>query len=909
MFVGHVGVLVALCRLAQGLPSPRWEVPPDPHVAKIFASPQAIANCPGYAASNVVTTDNSITADLTLAGTACNAYSDDIHDLKLLVEYQTDDRLHVHVYDAGLNVFQVQEEILPRPKNEGAKSSSAQLEFDFVEKPFSFSVKRKENGEVLFDTTGTQIVFETQYVRLRTKLPLDPNVYGLGEHSDPFRLPTFNYTRTMWNSESPFIPTNDNLYGSHPVYFEHRGDKGTHGVFLLSSSGMQININRSDTDGQWLEYNTIGGTLDLYFLAGKKAADVSRQYADVVGYSPMYPYWAFGFQQCKYGYWDVNMVAEVVANYSTADIPLEVMWTDIDHMNLRQDFTLDPERFPLAKMRELVTTLHQRDQRYVLILDPGIHRVGNYSTYVRGHEKEVFLKNEDGSDSWAVQWAGIVSWPDWFAPNTQSWWTDEFNRFFNADTGVDIDGVWVDMNEASNFCHTPKCDENELEGNPPPPTNSPRPNTGRPIPGFPGDFQPTPSSRNSIKARNSKPLSSRQFANGTKKGLQNRDWFNPKYNINNHRGNLSDFTIYTNYTNYDGTRQYDTHNFYGHMMAHTTHSSMLSRRPTKRPLVVTRSTFAGTGRKVTHWFGDNASIWDHYRASIRQMLSFVSMHQMPLVGSDVCGFNQDTDEYLCARWAMLGAFQPFYRNHAEISAIFQEFYRWDLTAAAARKAIAARYQLMDYAYTALYRQTTTGAPMINPLFFLYPGDPATFAIQHQWFYGDALLVSPVTTDYSDTVTFYLPDATFYDFWTHARIEGQAQNVTRTNVSYTDIPLHIRGGAILPMRVESANTTTALRKKDFSILVAPGRDGMAQGSLYLDDGESIEQGGVSDVQFSFDGTKFEAKGEFGYEGKNGESVTVSEIVFLGLKSGSYNGTAGQVVKKGAWKLTGGFTVEV
>ncbi len=46
-------------------------------------------SCPGYQASNIVTTDSSLTADLTLAGTACNVYSDDIQDLKLLVEYQT----------------------------------------------------------------------------------------------------------------------------------------------------------------------------------------------------------------------------------------------------------------------------------------------------------------------------------------------------------------------------------------------------------------------------------------------------------------------------------------------------------------------------------------------------------------------------------------------------------------------------------------------------------------------------------------------------------------------------------------------------------------------------------------------------------------------------------------------------
>jgi hypothetical protein len=44
--------------------------------------------CPGYAASNVRNNGASITADLTLAGTPCNVYGQDLINLRLLVEYQ-----------------------------------------------------------------------------------------------------------------------------------------------------------------------------------------------------------------------------------------------------------------------------------------------------------------------------------------------------------------------------------------------------------------------------------------------------------------------------------------------------------------------------------------------------------------------------------------------------------------------------------------------------------------------------------------------------------------------------------------------------------------------------------------------------------------------------------------------------
>ncbi|KAL1594565.1 hypothetical protein SLS60_010326 [Paraconiothyrium brasiliense] len=889
--------LVAFASLAIAAPTP---------LDLVVRDGATVNDCPGYEASNVVKTDSSLTADLTLAGDACNVYSDDVKDLKLLVEYQSKDRLHVKIFDADEQVYQVQEELVPRPKNGETSSGDADLQFDLVEKPFSFKITRKENEEVLFDTSGVQLIFESQYVRLRTSLPNDPNIYGLGEHSDPFRLPNVNYHRTMWNSESPFLPTNANLYGSHPVYFDHRGDKGTHGVFLLNADGMKIDLNVTDAGDQYLQYNTIGGILDFYFLAGSQPAQVSKQYADTVGYSAMFPYWSFGFHQCKYGYWDVNMVAEVVGNYSTAGIPLEVMWTDIDYMNLREDFTTDPDRFPIGKMRELVSTLHSRGQRYVLILDPGIHFKEGYAPYEKGHEMSVFYKNEDGSDHFGVQWAGTVAWPDWLAPNTSKWWADQIATTFSADEGIDLDGIWVDMNEASNFCGNIDCNPLDDQGNPPKPGHDPRPNTGRPIPGFPADFQPDGSS---LRARQD---------DGKYKGLPNRDLFVAKYDPVNHRGDLSSYTIWTNNTNFDGTKVYDTHNLHGHSMSHVTYDAMLARRPGLRPMVLTRSTFAGNGRKSTHWFGDNESSWEHYRLTIRQMLAWVSMHQMPMVGSDVCGFNGNADELMCARWALLGAFQPFYRNHAEISSVQQEFYQWPLTIEAGKKAIDTRYKLLDYAYTALYYQTTEGTPMINPLFFLYPEDENTFGIQHQWFYGDALLISPVTTDYSDSVTFYLPEDIFYDYWTGAREDGMGANVTRNGVSFTDIPVHVRGGTIIPQRANSANTTAELRKQDFVFLVAPDADGKAKGRLYIDEGEKIEQTDVTELDITYDNGEITVGGTWGYKGLKDESITVKSFKVLGQndiavgslgENSKFDEGSGAVTVEGTWNLDGDFSTHI
>jgi alpha-glucosidase (family GH31 glycosyl hydrolase) len=100
--------------------------------------------------------------------------------------------------------YEVPESVVPRPPT--TKTETPEIEFKYSAEPFSFSILRAKSDEVLFSTEGHPLIFEPQYIRVKTSLPANPNIYGLGEHTDSFRLPTNNYTRTLWSRDAYGVP-------------------------------------------------------------------------------------------------------------------------------------------------------------------------------------------------------------------------------------------------------------------------------------------------------------------------------------------------------------------------------------------------------------------------------------------------------------------------------------------------------------------------------------------------------------------------------------------------------------------------------------------------------------------------------------------------------------------------------
>jgi hypothetical protein len=109
----------------------------------------------------------------------------------------------------------------------------------------------------------------------------------------------------------------------------------------------------------------------------------------------------------------------------------------------------DPVRFPVSSMNSFVNTLHANGQHYVVIVDPGISNTPGYAPYDTGLQQNLFIKKGDGSVFIGKVWPGTTAFPDFLHPNATQYWTANIQAFLAT---VPIDGLWIDMNEISNFC-------------------------------------------------------------------------------------------------------------------------------------------------------------------------------------------------------------------------------------------------------------------------------------------------------------------------------------------------------------------------------------------------------------------------------------------------------------------------
>ncbi|KAI7855515.1 alpha glucosidase [Circinella umbellata] len=807
------------------------------------------AAAPGYIVNgDTVSTKSGFQIPLTIKPGPADFYGKTIKDLIVQVDYETADRLRVKISDKEQKQVPVPDSPLglQRPKPPAEPFKNPNYRFSYTPDPFSFKVTRVSDDVVIFDTTDYPLVFEDQYLELTTKVPDDANIYGFGETT----LPSFRRNNKL-NVTTVFArdiacPFYENIYGAHPMATEIRDGKA-HGIFLLTAHGLDV----FTVEGR-ITFKIIGGIFEFYFFVPQdnKPNSVVQSFTDLVGKPMMISHWFLGFQHCRWGYNDIEDVEEVVRKYKEHDIPLEVNWVDIDYMDKFKDFTFDPIHFPEYRMKELSDHLHANKQRMVLMVDAGKAYMSKYEPYIRGAELDVFMKNPDGSNYVGEVWPGYTVFPDWFHPNASKYWDYEIGSFMGR---MGLDGLWIDMDEPSSFC-LGSCGSGKMDQLPP-------------------SFEPwTLPEEQQYTMHMYEEQALKELAK-TVSPEESRNLLYPKYTIRSMGGNLSEKTAAMIAYHYNDIPHYDLHNLYGHAECSITRNAMLKYKPNERPFIISRSTFSGSGSYAGHWMGDNWSYWSYLKASIVELFN-IQMFGISYSGSDICGFNANTTEELCTRWMQLGSFYPFARNHNVKGAISQEPYQWESTAEASRKALCVRYALLPYLYTLFEESNRLGTGVWRPLIFEYPEINSYLTNDEQALIGTDILLTPVLTENAVSVQGQFPPGhSWYDWYTYERITTSSSSLSyhkeeeewiTLDAPLTHIPVHIRGGSILPLK-DPKIVVQDTYNSPYTLLIALDEKQTANGRLYIDDGHSVEQPKVSSIIFKMDEKKqiLTVDGTFGY----------------------------------------------
>uniref|UniRef100_A0A4X2LBD4 Maltase-glucoamylase n=1 Tax=Vombatus ursinus TaxID=29139 RepID=A0A4X2LBD4_VOMUR len=734
-----------------------WELPSSPGVPSCYVTNFF------YSVSNIQYNPTGITADLFLDSALYppSLPSTPVNPLRLNVTYHKNDMLQFKIYDANSKRYEV-----PVPLNipsSPSDTSENRLYDVFIKSnPFGIEIKRRSTGTTIWDSQIPGFTFNDMFLRISNRLP-SQYIYGFGEtEHTTFRRNMNWHTWGMFARDQP-PGYKKNSYGVHPYYMGLEEDGNAHGVLLLNSNAMDVTFQPTPA----LTYRTVGGILDFYMVLGPTPELVTQQYTELVGRPVMTPYWALGFQLCRYGYQNDAEIAELYDAMVAAQIPYDVQYADIDYMERQLDFTLSPK---FAGFPNLINQMKAAGMRVILILDPAIsgNETQPYPAFTRGLQDNVFIKWPDDSDIvWGKVWPDLpnvivnssidwdiqveiyrahVAFPDFFRNSTVTWWKRELLELYSnpnePQKSLKYDGMWIDMNEPASFVNgavPPGCMSTML--NHPP-------------------YIPYLESRDRGLSSKTLCMESQQFLP-------------------------------------DGSpvRHYDVHNLYGWSQTKPTYEAV-QEATGERGIVITRSTFPSSGRWAGHWLGDNTAAWDQLYKSIIGMMEF-SLFGISYTGADICGFFQDAEFEMCARWMQLGAFYPFSRNHNTLGPRRQDPVSWNSTFEdLSRSVLQIRYTLLPYLYTLMHKAHVDGSTVIRPLLHEFVEDSKTWDIFHQFLWGPAFLISPVLEPNARQVSAYFPKDPWYDYYSGSDIgvRGEWKDLP---APLDHINLHVRGGYILP----------------------------------------------------------------------------------------------------------------
>ena len=264
---------------------------------------------------------------------------------------------------------------------------------------------------------------------------------GLGEKTGNLNRAGSAYTN--WNTDYfAYGIGDDPLYMSIPFYMGLHHNK-TYGIYFDNTHKTVFNFGASNN--RFAYFSAEDGEMDYYFFHDDSVSKIISAYTELTGRIKLPPIWSLGFQQCRYSYYPETEVLNLGKTFREKDMPADVIYLDIHHMEHYKVFTFDGEKFP--DPASMIRRLKEKGFKVVVIMDPGIKAETGYAPYDEGKEQDLFVNYPDGAIYEGKVWPGWCAFPDFTKEETRTWWGEKMK--FYKDAGVD--GYWTDMNEPASW--------------------------------------------------------------------------------------------------------------------------------------------------------------------------------------------------------------------------------------------------------------------------------------------------------------------------------------------------------------------------------------------------------------------------------------------------------------------------
>ncbi len=254
----------------------------------------------------------------------------------------------------------------------------------------------------------------------------------------------------------------------------------------------------------------------------------------------------------------------------------------------------------------------------------------------------------------------------------------------------------------------------------------------------------------------------------------------------------------------------------------------------KRGLSYSRWGGFGDHKHPIHFSGDTWATWDclKFEVEFTAMSSNVGLFYW---GHDTGGFAGEPNAEMYVRWTQFCALSACLRVHSERDAkLDRRPWKWgEENENAMRACYHLRSRLMPYIYSSAYRSYNEDLPLLMPMYYEYPKLEEAYSHGGQYFFGDGLLVAPITSPMDEnglaTQTVWIPEGTWYDLFTGEKYETGIHEI---HCPLNRFPLLVRGGKPIPMQDYTKRMTTEPLTK-LTVTCFPGKNG--EFILYEDDG--------------------------------------------------------------------------